>query len=204
MSHLGRVVRRDLATSDVAGAIAFYTALFGWEIDAEGGIRGVGGIETLGDAPAPRWIASVRADTGPPPGAGILSTRDDEPPGDPPARPFCWEELRTDDVPGAVALYREAFGWDAYETEVPVAGTYTVFRVGDADVAGAMRVADVAPHWLSYVQIEDVDETAERVRALGGRNVQHPLTIEGYGRLAIHADPQGARFAAYQSLRRKP
>jgi len=42
------------------------------------------------------------------------------------------------------------------------------------------------------------DATAAKVESLGGRTYVPPTAIEGMGRFAVFADPQGAVFAVYK------
>ena len=53
------------------------------------------------------------------------------------------------------------------------------------------------PQWLGHVLVEDVDETAPRAEAAGGRLLQGPMDIPEVGRFALIADPQGAVVSAY-------
>jgi predicted enzyme related to lactoylglutathione lyase len=46
--------------------------------------------------------------------------------------------------------------------------------------------------------VKDVDDSAAKVAALGGRVTSPPTDIPGgHGRFAIAKDPQGATFALY-------
>ncbi len=92
---------------------------------------------------------------------------------------------------------RGAYG-SRYETGE--AGTYTMLRLDGPDVTGLYemeserREQGVPPSWMSYVSVEIADETAGRVRELGG-TVVPPMEVGEGGRILVALDPQGASFA---------
>lgn len=110
---------------------------------------------------------------------------------------FCWNELASRDADAAIRFYTEVFGWRA-ET-VPVGPTtYTTFFLGDEKIGGTMQMTadwgDTRPHWMPYIAVDDVDATAAKVAALGGKVCVPPTDIPP-GRFALVEDPQGAYFS---------
>lgn len=121
-----------------------------------------------------------------------------------PASAWVWHEVMTTDVSRARAFYGGLLGWSA--TEVPMAsGPYTIFAKGDQQLAGCMAIPEAggqpvcAPHWLSYVGVEDVDATVAKAASLGGSVEVPPMDIPGIGRFSVLRDPTGASFAVYRS-----
>ncbi|HEX3788170.1 MAG TPA: VOC family protein [Pseudonocardiaceae bacterium] len=53
----------------------------------------------------------------------------------------------------------------------------------------------IAPHWLTYFAVPDADEAMKRIKELGGSIQGDDAWDSPYGRMAIAADDQGARFA---------
>jgi hypothetical protein len=51
--------------------------------------------------------------------------------------------------------------------------------------------------------VDDVDETAAKVRDAGGTALREPFDIPGFGRMAVFADPEGAAFSAWQAREHK-
>ena len=49
-------------------------------------------------------------------------------------------------------------------------------------------------YWLGYFAVEDCDAAVAKVQELGGRAFGAPRRLEGVGRFAVVADPQGATF----------
>jgi predicted enzyme related to lactoylglutathione lyase len=127
------------------------------------------------------------------------------PPGYPKQGPgmFCWEELLTTDPKRMLAFYGEVFGWTHETVQMPV-GPYHILKGGDAHVGGVMQMppgVPAPPHWLSYVAVTDVDETAATAVKLKAAQHVPPTDIPGVGRFSVHADPQGAVFALYKTAR---
>ncbi|MEV5202559.1 VOC family protein [Streptomyces sp. NPDC053720] len=124
---------------------------------------------------------------------------------------LCWAELYTPDVPAAAAFYRAVFGWESSRAPYPGGGgSYTVIRTGDGGEEtgfggfvplNTMPTRAVAgPHWLPYFEVDDCDEAAADVERLGGRLTLEPMEMEGVGKFAGAADPEGAEFALIKSV----
>ena len=126
-----------------------------------------------------------------------------------PASRFVWYELMTSDLAGATDFYSKVVGWKAEDSGLP-GMAYTLMKVGDAQVAGAMATppelqAMGAPSaWSGYIAVDDVDATEARVLALGGKVLRPAEDIPGIGRFAVVADPQGASFMLFKPSRNDP
>ena len=113
---------------------------------------------------------------------------------------FGWNELGSRDPAAAKEFYGSVFGWGHEDEESERAGTYTVWKAGDATVGGMLDLgaiempAEVPPHWLVYFGVEDTDAAVETVKAGGGDVRFGPVDIP-VGRFAVVADPFGAVFA---------
>ncbi|MEU6095876.1 VOC family protein [Streptomyces sp. NPDC047079] len=114
-----------------------------------------------------------------------------------------WNELLTYDTAGVAKFYRTVFasgrdpvlrgGPDYVHVHIegrPVAGIHGV---------GSALPRDRGPHWMTYFQVTDVDATAEKVAALGGRVVR-PACVTDLGRVVTVADPEGATFSVVSRL----
>jgi uncharacterized protein len=122
---------------------------------------------------------------------------------------FGWNELNTRDTAGAKEFYGKVFGWAYEDEESARAGTYTVWKVGDAMVGGMIDVnaieaandvelpREIPPNWLVYFTVEDADAAAETIKSGGGDIRFGPIDIP-VGRFAVVADPHGAVFAVMQ------
>ena len=57
------------------------------------------------------------------------------------------------------------------------------------------------PNLLAYFLISDCDSFAAKAKSLGASFIIPPSAIEGAGRFAVLADPQGAVFALFEPSR---
>jgi uncharacterized protein len=116
----------------------------------------------------------------------------------------CWFETLTNDVVRATEFYSALFGWALEVMSMP-GYEYTMFKLGDAYVAGLMRITpamgSVQPHWGVYFTVTDVDETARQAVALGAELCVPPRDIPGVGRFCGITSPQGVTFYAIKYLR---
>lgn len=109
-----------------------------------------------------------------------------------------WNELNTGDVPAAAAFYSAVLPVTTARSEMPDAGDYTEFKVGDRAVGGMMDLAKlpagVPPHWMPYFHVDSVDEIQAAAERAGG-SVMAPAFDMVAGRMAVLADPQGGTFS---------
>ncbi len=103
---------------------------------------------------------------------------------------FCWADLVSPDTDAAKQFYASLFGWDY---EGPIA------KLDGKAVAAIVPLTDssVAPHWNTYVSVEDADAAAVRAAKLGASVVLVGDVGES-GRLAVVEDPQGAFINVWQ------
>ena len=106
---------------------------------------------------------------------------------------FVWHEQVSGDPVREKDSYGELFGRG---TEVfgPGEIDYQMISVGGKTYGGFGKAMEGAPpaHWLGHVLVENVDETAEKARAAGGKILAEPIDMAEVGRIGIIADPQGA------------
>jgi uncharacterized protein len=120
---------------------------------------------------------------------------------------FVWNELYTRDVEAAKAFYAATVGWTFEGMPAPHQNrTYWLARAGDKPVAGILDMRGIVPdsdppHWLSYLEVDDVDQTVAEVQSHGGRIVRPPFDVPDFGRIAIGADATGA-FMAWATSKR--
>jgi predicted enzyme related to lactoylglutathione lyase len=116
---------------------------------------------------------------------------------------FCWYELMTTDLAAARNFYDPVVGWQSSDAQMP-GMKYWMFKQGDAMVAGLMdlpeesRKMGTPPNWIGYVFVPDVDASAAKVTASGGKIYVPPTDIPNVGRFAIFADPHGAVLALFK------
>ena len=107
-----------------------------------------------------------------------------------------WRDLTVENAVEVRDFYCEVAGW-----------TFTPFDMGDYEdynmltprggqtVAGVCHArgsnASLPPQWLIYVNVEDLDRSAQRCVELGGKLVDGPRSLGG-GRFCVIQDPAGA------------
>jgi predicted enzyme related to lactoylglutathione lyase len=117
---------------------------------------------------------------------------------------LCWADLSTSDTKRASDFYSGLFGWQLVTDPKDPSG-YVHIKNGEHHIGGippaSYRQPGTPAHWMAYFQVDDVDATANQAKALGAKLYLPPMTMEGVGRMAVIADPQGAAFSIFKSAR---
>jgi len=102
-----------------------------------------------------------------------------EPVPDPPALGRVgWHELLTPDPEKSFAFYSALFGWQkAAAAEKSAIGTYQRFAAAGRAIGGMFTKPPTieAPCWLYHFNVADIDATAMKVRAGGGKILNGPM-----------------------------
>ena len=83
----------------------------------------------------------------------------------------------------------------------PPTGIYTMFNAGEEGVGGTVPLDSsqgIPSHWVSYITVNDVDQTCDRTKELDGQVIQDPFDIPNVGRMAVVQDPAGAVFSPFK------
>ncbi len=117
---------------------------------------------------------------------------------------LCWADLSTPDPKQASDFYSGLFGWQVHADAKDKSG-YLHIKNGEQFIGGvppaSHRQPGVPPHWMIYIQSDDIDATATKAKEMGATLHLPPTTMEGVGRMSVIADPQGAVFAVFKSAR---
>ena len=112
---------------------------------------------------------------------------------------FTWYELLTSDPQAAKRFYDPVAGW-TIEAQASGDIDYRMIDTGDGLVGGTMtltrEMADhgARPTWLGYVGVDDVGATLAKIETEGGKTLTPAADMDGVGRIAMAADPQGNPF----------
>jgi hypothetical protein len=118
-----------------------------------------------------------------------------------------WAELATTDPAAAKKFYTSLFGWSIQDNPMGPGpeDIYTRLQHTNKDV-GALypmrpeqRQQGVPPNWLPYVTVASVEETAKKVKTLGGQVLTEPFDVMTFGRMAVLQDPSGATLALWEA-----
>jgi hypothetical protein len=114
---------------------------------------------------------------------------------------FVWYELITPETEAAKKFYAPIAGWGTQ----PFDNDYSMWTTAGGPFAGLyrlspeMRQQGIPPHWMPYIEANNVDETAGLATSLGAKVLSGPSEIPNVGRYAVLQDPQGAAFGIYKS-----
>jgi len=111
---------------------------------------------------------------------------------------FCWIELAVPDRRAAQQFYTSLFGWTTNEVPMGEDEPYVMLEKDGRNVGALYQSAQAPPNWLSYINVESVDDSAKRARDLGATLLQEPFDVMDVGRMAVVQDGQGAVFAVWQ------
>jgi predicted enzyme related to lactoylglutathione lyase len=105
---------------------------------------------------------------------------------------FFWHDLMAPDIERAKAFYGEVFGW-GFKTETGE-NPYTHIMLGDQGVGGMMKqdpAHGAPPHWLGYIDVDDIDATMATASKHGGKVLMPKMDVPEVGSFAVVADPTG-------------
>ncbi len=180
-----------LKVESVDAATARVPALGGVLLDADGDGYGLGRTATICD-----------------PGGGVVGLREatshpgselaDEP------GSIWWIELLTREIAAIRMFYSNLAGWDVSEVRFPhLENPYTVFKIGQESVAGAIEIernwGTLPSRWQVLFAVDDCDVRLAHARALGGVNDFEPIDVPRAGRLVGIRDPADAHFVIVQA-----
>jgi uncharacterized protein len=122
---------------------------------------------------------------------------------------FVWYELLTSDVAAAKAFYGAILPW-TFADSGHAAMEYTLVSSPDSEVAGVMAITPemaqggARPAWVGYIAVDDADASVAAIAARGGSELMPAMDLEGVGRMAMVADPQGAVFYVMKDTSDRP
>ncbi|HEX7880528.1 MAG TPA: VOC family protein [Candidatus Eisenbacteria bacterium] len=112
---------------------------------------------------------------------------------------FCWTNMLTPQPARAQEFFTKVLGWSYGE----IPGMGHLLKVDGHnmgamfDTEGQFSMQGAPPHIGVLIKVADVDATAARVNALGGK-AQAPFDVGPNGRMAVCFDPSGANFDVWQ------
>lgn len=115
-----------------------------------------------------------------------------------PAGTPSWVDIGSPDPAATAAFYSGLLGWEV-EQLGEEAGGYAMARIEGDDVAGiGPQQAPGLPYWTTYITVDDVAATAEKVEAAGGMVLVPPMDVLDAGEFAVFADNHGAAFSVWR------
>lgn len=108
---------------------------------------------------------------------------------------FIWYELMTSDHKAAEAFYGPVAGWRFGGDE-----SYRHIEASNGHIGGVLQLTPemtsggARPAWVGYIMVDDVDKSVASITSGGGTVYMPANDMEGVGRMAMVADPQGVPF----------
>ncbi len=123
-----------------------------------------------------------------------MSVRDSYPAGVP-----CWVTNLQPDVAAARVFYEGLFGWEMESGPADLA-PYALGRKDGREVAaiGSMPDGAAAAAWVMEICVDDLADTAARVRQAEGRVLEEVVDFGDVGRLGVYTDALGALFCGWE------
>ncbi len=117
---------------------------------------------------------------------------------------FIWYELVTSDADAAGEFYGKVVGWTSTSSDQAEMdyrffsssnGSDTKDGVGGyMAITPEMAAGGAVPSWAGYIAVDDVDASVDSIKSAGGEVIMDAVDLDGVGRMAMVADPQGAFF----------
>lgn len=115
---------------------------------------------------------------------------------------FSWSELGTTDSAAAKRFYEELFGWTYADTPGAPDMVYTSILKRGKSVGGLYQMGErqkgMHSHWMPYVSVASADQSAGKVKGLGGEVKMPAFDVRDLGRMAVLSDPAGAMFSIWE------
>ena len=119
-----------------------------------------------------------------------------------------WRELTAQNVGAAKDFYQGLFGWSLEQSKVS-AMKYDEIHFGGKAVGGMLEINEqwgenwekIPPHWMSYIAVDDITLTVEKIKENGGGVCVGPFEVPGVGKMSVVNDPCGITFSIIQFVR---
>ena len=118
---------------------------------------------------------------------------------------FNWAACATTDLSAAESFYGSLFGWESERATTEYGNVYSVQRLHGHRAAVLYLLNDkpdgssVGPHWETYIEVGNVEETVDNVDLAGGKIVLNPFIEPGVGKIAVIQDSVGASLLIWHS-----
>lgn len=114
---------------------------------------------------------------------------------------FTWFAHKSATPASAERFYTEVLPWTVEHTPMGGGDSYPVVKAQGVAIGGITTLppgVDAPAHWISYVSVDDVDATAKKVVAAGGRTLMDAFDVPTVGRMQPVADPHGAALVLFK------
>lgn len=112
----------------------------------------------------------------------------------------CWMDVSVVDAvarEGLMGFLDDLFGW-TFEVGGPQTGHYTMGLLDGQHVCAIAQQPEGAGFWVTYLNVDDIQESTRRAVMAGGQVFMGPMAVMGAGSMALGTDPTGAVFGMWQ------
>lgn len=106
-----------------------------------------------------------------------------------------WMDLTVEHAAIVSDFYKSVVGWEKEPLDMGGYADY-VMKVGEEGVSGVCHArggnAYLPPQWLLYVMVENLDESLEKCKNLGGKVIGEKRKMGEQGHYCLIQDPAGA------------
>jgi len=108
-------------------------------------------------------------------------------------------EIHAPDPDAVRPFYKDVLGWTFSKWDGP--HEYWLIHTGEGEGinGGLMPSRDGQPRTVNTINVANVDDICEKVKANGGQVVVEKMPIQGIGYVAYCVDPGGALFGVMQN-----
>ena len=118
---------------------------------------------------------------------------------------YCWADLSTNDRLKAKQFYEGLFGWTMTAAKDKDESSYLHIGIGEHHFAGILpdshRNPNAPPHWMPYFMTGDIHATTAKAKELGAAVYAPPMNVDKSLWFSVLADPQGAVFALFSTVK---
>jgi predicted enzyme related to lactoylglutathione lyase len=112
----------------------------------------------------------------------------------------CWMDVSVADGQtreGLMDFLGGLFGW-TFVVGGPETGHYTMGLLDGQHVCAIGEQPQGAGQWVTYLNVDDIEESVRLVLEAGGQVFMGPMAVMGAGSMALGMDPVGAVFGMWQ------
>jgi len=110
-------------------------------------------------------------------------------------------EISANDPEKLATFYQSVFGWEITKWAGPQ--DYWLIKTGEPGTPGIdggfFRPTEQFTATVNTIQVDDLDETVEKVKAAGGQTVTSKSIVPGVGYLIYCRDVEGTLFGLHQA-----
>ncbi len=111
---------------------------------------------------------------------------------------WIWSSLLSREPANEATFYQQLFSYDVFDLAADDGLEHLILSSDDFARASVNSLPGGSvkrrPHWLNFIRVENANDAAAKVVALGGRVLVEPHADRHGGQVAVVADPAGAPF----------